>query len=74
MHTYRVLDSYLTINGITPGNDMKQFSFVRNFNTSSTVKYSPEVIWAYQSVVSGNGYHSPVIQGGNMSPGDTNIG
>jgi len=71
---YRVLDSHLTINGITPGNNMEQPSFVSNFNTSSTFKYSLEVIGTHQSVVSGNGYHSPVVHGAYMPPGDTNIG
>jgi hypothetical protein len=62
VHTDRVLDPFLAINGIRAGDDMKQLIIARDFDTPGDGKNTLQVIGTHQPVITGNGDHCPVIQ------------
>jgi hypothetical protein len=47
MHSYRILDPYLTVNSITSGDNMEQLSVARNLNAPGGLKNSLQVLRAH---------------------------
>jgi len=74
MHTDRILDTHLSINGIATRNNMEQPSVTGNLNVLGTGKHPFQVITAHQSVTMGNCHHTPIIHRAYVPAGYPNIG